>query len=634
KEARKEDQRATRTASQKRVAKFEDKLAAEQKAKQTLRPDRLLATSLPTQQPSSLKQSSAVEDATPVTNTVSPTVNEGDTTHPAASSAASIDEFDVPMGDDTGAEVDDIDLSLLPIDDVNGPPTSESEGGFALGNFDNGSTDAFSVGPDDEINDDEEDEAGSQEYVDDVDMTGSSDEYKEEEDDQEDEDDDYEAVNPGNKRKNPSTIENAQQPQVKKSRKKSSAAANASDEEDDSTLFLKFLEYKKAMTLKKNKAEKAKTKRDDNKLKKSAVRESTHHMRAVQPSKPKVAPKSKAATKNESGSTGKKANEIGGIKKNWRSGIYTMTGAASSTASIAKSAGSGGEEEPGAFDQDESQHVAGSCSPRSGNEWWIEEAGSEDDVQLVPADVAEIDIKERGSASSSRCRPIHPCLGRQSRGHVHANAAEGFRAEVAKRWVAAFPKLPKVVEFKEKKIVRQEHPAIYAVAFQTVRTWRSETGKDAFEAFVLDLSAVQCSSNPSAITFAILFALSGRTSPIRLSTFSKMNIRLLMTVCQVKRALKLWENGYLPGDDVDKSSKKSSKKPRTTPTGFNNDPWGKEAKIKVVPLIQQLKPRQSVKRYSLRQGQSGDLEDEMVDADGDDEAGLGEDNEPEMTISD
>ncbi|KAF9044505.1 hypothetical protein BDZ89DRAFT_189953 [Hymenopellis radicata] len=231
-------------------------------------------------------------------------------------------------------------------------------------------------------------------------------------------------------------------------------------------------------------------------------------MRNKPPSKPKLAPAPKIRTTITNESKVKKSNEIGGVTKNWRSKIYTMPGAAaSSTASLAKSATSGGEEEPGEFDQDESKTTQAAArlaqaGASSGGRSRGARVKEEDDVKLVPADVAEIDSKERGSVPSARKSYAKRDLPLTSTSQVvnwdkdivpfiivwvgtladtfGANAHPELRDTVSNRWRLIFPKLPSVVEHNGGTIKRHEHPAIFSI-FQAIRTWRSEIGKLAVE---------------------------------------------------------------------------------------------------------------------------------------------------------
>ncbi|KAF9029373.1 hypothetical protein BDZ89DRAFT_1133105 [Hymenopellis radicata] len=692
---------AEQQAAKKRVAKFEDAHAATKKANQTLRPDQLPVPLVP------------------IPQTAANTVTVGSTL-PSASLDA--EEEMVPDKPD----INDIDEGMLPGDDLEGPPTSESEAGFGfgLGDRDNSSTDDFgqqyasrsdrgedavvaSGGGEQEWSDYMPENEGSVRFSD-VDMASSGEEYVEEEgdgseDEDEDEEDDGEYDEPDSKGKR-KPRPSGTQPTSKKSRQKSNTSTAGLDPDDP--VVQQFMAFLKMTQGKKKKAEVNKKKKAERQIKKSSIRTSTQQMRNVAPSKPTVAPVPKSQSSAKTESKAKKTAVDGGIKKNWRANLYAIPGPpASSTVSLAKSAHtSGDEQEPGAFDQDESQTTqaaarlaqAGGVSRRS-------KIKEEDDVKLVPADVAEIDGKERGSGPAARAtyakrdlpvtsptqlvnwdKDVVPFLLVWAGTHsdpFNANADSQLRVKLSQRWIFVFPKLPSIVEFKGQSMKREEHPAIYSVAFQALRTWRSKIGKNAVlylsqlwehENMIRDWNTIERKREFVALyleknAFAYedgfgdkrtgsfrgalllesfchhvryLVQLLGKNLAEKMDYFERNGFPVgAMAVCfvAVKRSLKLWENGYLI--DGDANAKKAGKKPRTTAAGFNNDPWGKEARIKVIPLVKNLKPVQwadifrKCEALIAANGGFDSIENESGDEGAGDGAAAGDD-EPEMVVSD
>ncbi len=104
----------------------------------------------------------------------------------------------------------------------------------------------------------------------------------------------------------------------------------------------------------------------------------------------------------------------------------------------------------------------------------------------------------------------------------------------------------------------------------------------------------------------------------------------------MKHSLKLWENGYFVNNV---NIRKAGKKPQTTAAGFNNNPWGKEARIKVIPLIKNLNPHQWADIFRkcdvLIIANSGfnNIENESGDEGAGNGAAAGDD-EPKIIISD
>ncbi|KAF9044506.1 hypothetical protein BDZ89DRAFT_189941 [Hymenopellis radicata] len=253
KEQEKAERQAKQTASKKRIAQFEDQLVAEHNEKQTLRPDKL-SISIASSPAAAVVAANTAQESTAAATDLPPNgdtsfIDDADTMADFARRGSANEDITAVAGGDELE--DDSDYGVLPHDDVNGPPTSESEGGFGYEMGNNSSTDDVNFGMKEPEEGDDNEEYDIDDAILDVDMPGSSDEYVQasgEEEDENDEDD-YEEPSAGAKRKTGSAPPSNMQRTQKKSRQSSSGHGLDMDD----PVVREFLAYQKAQEKKKQK---------------------------------------------------------------------------------------------------------------------------------------------------------------------------------------------------------------------------------------------------------------------------------------------------------------------------------------------------------------------------------------------